>query len=290
MARKNNKTAEIETGFDMNALSALLETSTAELETSAEELAAAEDARKSDEELLAQLEAAEEAANEDQAEDEDDTEEETAELDEVEHVEGDLDLMTEAVSADDVVAMAATVKFAFEDRADAERRKNPDNESIQKSLNKSRSKIAGNAAVAVLVATAIDPDFINRSISQGNSYNVYAIDKFADIMSGLTGSGLKNAINIAVMKSMFKFRAAGVEFTGEMAKAAASQNIKVSASLNGLLTRHTVSPSTAPTQASSTMQALQTAGVVINKGSQKYPLYQLTDTPQTRKLQEVLAA
>jgi len=98
------------------------------------------------------------------------------------------------------------------------------------------------------------------------------------------------AINIAVMKSMFKFRAAGLSFTGEMAKCCASDKIRIAASLSKELVRYTVSASTAPTQASSTMQALQTLGVVINKGSPKLPVYELTDTPATTRLQSLLAA
>ena len=53
----------------------------------------------------------------------------------------------------------------------------------------------------------------------------------ADLVDGLTTGVLRNAINIAVMRSLFNFRKAGIPFTGEMAKAAASDKIRVGAEL-----------------------------------------------------------
>jgi ABC-type microcin C transport system duplicated ATPase subunit YejF len=55
------------------------------------------------------------------------------------------------------------------------------------------------------------------------------------------------------------------------------------------LVRHTVSASTAPTQASSTMQALETLGVVKRSGSGKNPVFEVVDGPLTRKIEELLA-
>lgn len=193
-------------------------------------------------------------------------------------------------SVPDEERTAATTYVAkgFDDRAEFERQSNPDNETIHKSLNKSRAKLALPTAAAVLIAAEVPLAFMNRSISSGTCYNVYAIDKVADLVKALGGGELNNAINIAVCRSLFRFRAAGETFTGEMAKAAASDKIRVTATLQKILVRHTVSATTAPTQASSTMQALQTLGIVVNRGSQKAPAYHLTDTPQTKRLEEVV--
>ncbi|RWB95573.1 MAG: hypothetical protein EOQ56_27890 [Mesorhizobium sp.] len=192
---------------------------------------------------------------------------------------------------DTIEATKTVIANAFDDRAAFQRAKDSDNETIHRSLNKSRAKLIQEKAVACLLATSTAPDFITDSMHQGSAYNVYAADKLCDIVGALNGDVLHNAINIAVMKSLFAFRAANETFTGEMAKAACSKQIRIATpSLAKLLVRHTVSPPTAPTQASSTMQALQTLGIVVNKGSQKYPAYHLTDSPQTRRMEAVLKA
>lgn len=144
-------------------------------------------------------------------------------------------------------------------------------------------------AASVTLACNVDPAILNRSLHEGSRYNVYAIGKLADAIFALSGGQVSNAINNAVMRSLFRFRAAGKTFTGEMAKAAASDKIRVDAAVREHLVRHTVSASTAPTQASSTMQALETLGIVKRTGGTKNPTYELTDSPVVRKLEEVLA-
>jgi hypothetical protein len=140
----------------------------------------------------------------------------------------------------------------------------------------------------VMIAANQDPNFINRVLMDGSCYNVYAIGKYADLVDALAGSGMSNAINIAITRTLFAFDKAGLEFNGEMAKAAASDKIRVSAEVARHMIRHTVSASTAPTQASSTMQALQTLGVVAIDGSRKNPKYKLLDNPVTDRLREVV--
>ena len=182
------------------------------------------------------------------------------------------------------------IKHAVDDREAFEREKNEENANIQRTLKKVRSALVTKRAARVLLATQTAPHFINRSIHQGNRYNVYALGKYADLVYGLTGGAISNAINIACMKSLFRFRAAGLQFTGEMARAAASNKIRVDAAVRAHLVRHTVSESTAPTQASSTMQALATLGVVRVTGSTRNPVYEVVDGPVTRKLEELMQA
>lgn len=183
---------------------------------------------------------------------------------------------------------AAKVGGQFDDRIRFEQSQPDHKPSIVATLNKSRAKLAMPSAAAVLLAAQVPVSFMNRSISAGSAYNVYAVEKVADIVKALGGGELGNAINIAVCRSLFRFRAAGETFTGEMAKACASDKIRIQGQIAKVLVRHTVSASTAPTQASSTMQALTTLGIVKNKGTQKAPVYELTDTPQTKRLEEVV--
>jgi len=67
-----------------------------------------------------------------------------------------------------------------------------------------------------------------------------------------------------------------------------SDKVKVEKGMTAILVRHSVAASTAPTQTSSTMNALQTLGVVVNKGSNKFPLWELTEAPVTHRLAELL--
>ena len=203
----------------------------------------------------------------------------------------ELDDLIDDLDAEVIEEKAEQILEAFDDRIANEEFKDPDNLSIVKNLKKSRSKLGLLSSAAVMIACAVDEGFINRSLNTGSAYNVYAIQKVADIVQTLNGGDMINAITIAVMKSMFKFRAAGEVFNGDMARAAASCNIRgVLPSLNKHLVRYTVAPQTAPTQTSSTMSALRVMGVVINKGTPKHPVYELTDTPATRKLEQVLMA
>lgn len=202
-----------------------------------------------------------------------------------------------ALPLDQVKETQMAVVMAIDDRAAFEADKDPDNTNIQRTLKKLRGMMTvDRRAAQVMVATNVDPQVINRVFHDGSRYNVYAIGKLADVIHGLTKSdsgqsgALTNAINLACMKSLFRFRAAGLTFTGELAKAAASCNIRVDAAIRDHLVRHTVSPSTAPTQASSTMQALTTLGIVRKSGSHRNPNYELADGPVVRKLEELLAA
>jgi hypothetical protein len=207
-----------------------------------------------------------------------------------EHVEGDLKEMAAAVTEKAKKRKAEEVTSEFERRAAYEKSKNPDNAKMATNLSAYAKKMATLPLCAILAATDIDPGFLNREISAGKRFNVYAIDKVNDVLVALETGHMKNQINAAVMRSLFKFRAAGVPFTGAMAVAAASDKVKIEKAVEKLLVRYTVSPATAPTQSSSTMNALQTLGIVINRGTQKFPVWVLTDTPQTRRLEEVLAA
>lgn len=195
----------------------------------------------------------------------------------------------EAIEMPERVQMRDCIVRSLDAREDYERNEKA-NDNILKSLRKSREKLANERIAAVFLATSVDPFEFNRHRVSSNRYNVYAIDKVRDLMEALSsGDMMNNAINRAITRSLFQFRAAGEKFTGDMARAAASDKIRVNASISKILVRHTVSASTAPTQASSTMQALETLGIVKNTGTQKSAVYVLTNTPQTQRLAEIVA-
>lgn len=205
--------------------------------------------------------------------------------------DADFDTLYQALSDQDKLNKAVSLGKAFDDRIEWLKTNKPNNTTQAPKLENYRKKLALPSKAGVLLVSGTSEEFINRSISEGSIYNLYAIDKVIDFVNGLSGDRVKNAINRAIFKSMLNFRAEGIAFTGEMARAAASDKITIQdKKAKSLLMRHTVDAGTAPTQASSTMAALQTLGVVVNKGSMRAPLYELVDTPVTRKLEGLLAA
>ncbi|WP_062120449.1 hypothetical protein [Aureimonas sp. AU40] len=195
--------------------------------------------------------------------------------------------MIEGIERDHAVAMQHHIAAEIDDRMDYESDKG--NETIQRSLKSSRAKMTTDLLAAyAFAATSVDPSVFNVGRASTNRYNVYAIDKVADLARSLaSGHFMKNAINRAVCRSLFTFRHSGERFTMEIAKAACSDKIRVSPAISRHLIRHTVSASTAPTQASSTMQALETLGIVKNVGTARGAVYELTDTAQARALEEL---
>jgi hypothetical protein len=203
-----------------------------------------------------------------------------------------------AVKKAQTLVMMAETAAAFDARMAFEILHRPGNASIQAKLTAAKSKLTSAAAANVMIAVQMDPGFVNRTVGNATNpnpdgerrYNVYAFDKLADLLVGMDSGVFHNAVNLAVMKSMFKFRAAGVAFSGVAAQAAVSDKVKVDKAMEVLLVRHTVSAATAPTQVSSTMNALQTLGVAQNTGSVKHPVWTLTDTPVVRHIQALIAA
>jgi hypothetical protein len=195
-----------------------------------------------------------------------------------------------AVSDEDADNMVCTIAAAVDQRAGFEAQKNPDNENIQRTLKKVRSQLVTKRAARVFLVTNVSPDFINREENTGSRYNVYALGKLADVIYGVTDGTISNAINQACMRSLFRFKNAGLDFSMEVAKAAASDKVRIEPALRKHLVSHTVSASTAPTQASSTMQALETLGVVFATGSKKNPVFHVTDAPIARFLEDKLLA
>jgi hypothetical protein len=197
-----------------------------------------------------------------------------------------------ALDPENVMTMAHSIAKQIDERVEFQRVKAPDgNASIERTLLAARKELATLRGAKVLMASNVTPDFINRTLHDGSRYNVYAFGKLADIARSLIeGVTLSNAINNAVVKSLFRCKKAGVGFTLEIAKAAASDKIRIDPTLSKHLIRHTVSASTAPTQASSTMQALETLGVVRIDGSRRSPTYSVTNSPIAQALETMFSA
>lgn len=194
----------------------------------------------------------------------------------------------DAVTAEQVEQMQKDLIAAFADRASYERVTNPNNDNIQETLTKVQKGHLAHAISQGFVAAGVDPNYLNKSEVSGKRRNVYALQKLQDLIYGASSGHLKNAINIAILATMVKLERAQIAFTGAIAKAAASDKVPVEANLKTLLVRHTVSESTASTQSSSTMTALEDLGAVINHGTQKHPVWTFADTALAKRLREVV--
>jgi hypothetical protein len=201
-------------------------------------------------------------------------------------------LVPEEIVNATVVAIADEVDQRSRDETVRAISEGKDDKNIQGTIKKIRAQLVTKRAAKLMCAIRVEPNFINRVVHTGSAYNVYALGKLSDVVFGVTDGQVANAINIACMKSLFAFSKLGIAFTMECAKGAASKQYawKIDAAVRKHLISHTVSTSTAPTQASSTMQALVTLGVVSTNGAGKNPTYTLLDTPIAHKLEAMLAA
>lgn len=196
----------------------------------------------------------------------------------------------DAIGKDEAIAMALKVSAAIDERKAFELAKDPNNANIQRTLKKAAAQLSMPSACKAMEVTGFELGQLNRVKNAGSRYNVYAFGKLADVLNGVVNGAIGNKINNACLRSLLKCHKAGITFTMETAKLAASDKIRVTdKNLAACLVRHTVSASTAPTQASSTMQALTDLGIVSRGGSEKQPIFSLTSAPIVAKLESILA-
>lgn len=195
-----------------------------------------------------------------------------------------------AISDEDAKSFTLNVVASFDARAENEMKKNADNANIQKNLAKSRAKFARTSAARFMNVANVKSDFILRAERVNAQYNVYAIEKVADLIDAVMHKRALNAINLNVLKSIFKCASKDVAFTHKLAVASASDKVVVEdASVRKLLSRHNVSLTTASTQASSTMNALVTCNVVSEYMTDAREVaYRLNENALVEALREIV--
>lgn len=203
------------------------------------------------------------------------------------------------ISDKDAKAMAQKIADAFDERMTFEA-DNDDNLTYDKSMKPKlltlRTKLANPTAARVLIATNTDPAFINRSVNEGKRHNIYALQKIADAVQLLCASEMPekpNAINQAIIKSLFNLHKVGKALTFELAKACCSKNYRpkdenVHPTLKHLV-RHTVSTATMSTQSSSSMSAMTTLGLVNAEGGRRDRKFTLREeAPAVKQLASLM--
>jgi hypothetical protein len=283
MGKSKKNTAAVE--FDMNALLSQVNEQADALEAGAVDMAADEEARRKDAEEQALLEALNQATDDAPADHTEPTDPEPVMLPKV---AGELKELVSNITPEAAEQKKAEVVAEYEARKDFERQMPGLSSKMIPNLEATEKRLATLGAAAIFCAIDIDPSFINREVSTGSRFNVYALQKVQDIMAALGGAFLTNKINRAIIESMFNFKDAGLAFTGTAALCAVSDKVKADRAIAKHLVRHTVSANTASTQKSSTMVALATLGIVTNSGAKGSEVWHLTDTPQTRRLEEIV--
>lgn len=200
--------------------------------------------------------------------------------------------LAKKVEDEAVKTRAAQLVANVDERAARETAKKADNDKIQNTLRVLRGKVGRSSFARFAITANVPENFILRSVRSTEMFNVYAVGKLVNLsdMVMLGSEAGWNEINRAIVASLFKCEKAGVEFSHKMAIAATSRQIAIDANLSKHLVRYTVSPSTSTTQASSTMQALATCGVVSKYENEAgADCYRLTETPLTAAFREMFA-
>ena len=295
-----NKSAKSAAALELNTVAAPLDMasfmeglagSAAQIETGAADLAAQEETAAREAAALAELAALEAATNPaepeaGQASDEPATD--ISDIEPLDHVPGVLKELKGNFTVEQKTAKKDEIVSAFTERKDFEKAQPGLSSKMIPNLEAEEKKMATIGAAGLFLAMDIDPGFINREVSTGSRFNVYAFQKVNDLIVALDGGFMQNAINKAIVTSLFNFRDAGIPFTGTAALAAASDKVKADRAMTKHLVRHNVAAATASTQKSSTMTALKTLGIVTNSGTRGAEVWTLTDTPATRRLEEVV--
>lgn len=181
----------------------------------------------------------------------------------------------------------ATLISEIEDRAAYEATKNAENANIQKTLKGIRSDLEHSAIAEVMHNASVPANFINHAERGNARFNVYAAEKVANVARVLVGAGRLNHYTRAILASAQRCHAAGVPFTHADAVSCCSLSVKADPSKATLLVHYEkhIAPNTASTQASSSIAALKTFGILREgKSPSGAVAYALQDQPQTDAL------
>jgi hypothetical protein len=166
--------------------------------------------------------------------------------------------MTKAIKS-----FLAGIHAAIDTRAAYEATKNPSNENIQKTLAGIRADLDHEAMAKVMVAANVSAEFINAAERGNARFNVYAAEKVANVARALAGAGRLNHYTQAILASAHAVTAAGQPFTHADAVAACTLSIKANPDKPLVRYEKHVAPNTASTQASSSIAALKTFGMLL---------------------------
>jgi len=171
------------------------------------------------------------------------------------------------MSENNVQTYIDSLNAALDARASYERSKNSDNSSIQDTLESMRKSMTHADIAGTLQAANVDPSFINRSERSNNRYNVYAAQKVDNAARAAKSVAELNHYSLAILKVAVALEKSETKLTHKDAVAACSLSVKHSeakreAVIKSLRYAKHVAANTASTQASSSINALQTLNIL----------------------------
>jgi uncharacterized protein YcfL len=162
----------------------------------------------------------------------------------------------------------AAANDACDTRIAYEALKNVDNESIKSKLNAIRKTLTNEKIASVLIACSYDVANMNTQERVSNRRNVYAIQKEMNAAQFIAVAASLNHYSLAIFKTALALETATFALTHATARAACSVDVKTSVAaqqsivIKNRYAKH-IDASTASTQSSSSINALQALNVFV---------------------------
>jgi hypothetical protein len=159
---------------------------------------------------------------------------------------------------------------AIDSRAAYELAKNAENASMQATIKDLRKSVDHDAIASAMLASNVDAQFINRAERSNNRYNVYAAEKVVNVARYLAKAATLNHYSLAIVKAAIALQASDLLLTHADAVCVCSKDAKHKDAKRAKIVKSAhydkhVSSNTASTQSSSSINALQTFNVLIEK-------------------------
>lgn len=182
---------------------------------------------------------------------------------------------------------------AIEQRKSFEASHDATNDNIQDTLTK-LIKECHDKTCETLASLNVDVAFINRHERANKRFNVYAAQKVTNIARYLNASASLNHYTRAIVETMLALEAAKLTLTQADAQAACSLDVKVKDNKKTKLIKRYqkhVAASTAATQSSSSLNALQVCNVIReSRNDANETIYMLNDNTSAKALLEKMNA
>jgi hypothetical protein len=180
-------------------------------------------------------------------------------------------------------------------RKSYEQSKNDANTSIQSTLDSLVKTFDRDAIAAIMCASNVAPDFINKSERTSNRFNVYASEKVANLAQAIAKSATLNHYTLAIVRAAIALKTAETTLNHADAVAACSMSVthkdKSRAAIikSARYAKH-VAANTASTQSSSSINALQVFNVLTEtRDTANHVAYTLNDNDTVTALRELVA-
>lgn len=164
-----------------------------------------------------------------------------------------------------VIAYTAEVAAAIVARKSYETEQNAENTNIQKTLDGLAADFAHVDVCKFMHAASVDANFINRQERKNKRFNVYSAQKVANVARAAAAAETLNAYSATLLRTAIALTRADSSMTHFDAHSALCLDLTPKADKAQHLVRYgkNIAPNTADTQSSSSINALQMFGVLV---------------------------